>query len=92
MSPETIQLVSSGGAGVAVIAVTLVFLRYLRGEREQLMEDRREERSEFLSKLEQTSDSLCELTRALSRRPCMLWKEGEREPETLGERAEIDRG
>ena len=72
MSPELVQLFSSGGAGIAVVVVTLVFLKYLKVERKELMADRREERREFLDRLEQTSKSIEGLTRALVRRPCML--------------------
>jgi hypothetical protein len=66
-----IQLLSSGGAGAAVIVVTVVFLRYLKGEREELMADRREERQEFLQKLEQISRAITDLTTALWERPCL---------------------
>ncbi len=72
MSPELIQLLSSGGAGAAVIVVTVVFLRYLKGEREQLMADRREERREFLDKLEKVSIAVGDLNIHLSQRPCIL--------------------
>ena len=71
MSQELIQLLSSGGAGAAVIVVTVVFLKYLKSEREQLMADRRNERREFLEKLEAISRSLTDMTTELWRRPCL---------------------
>lgn len=75
MNLELVQLIGSGGAGVATIVITVVFLRFLRAEREQLMEDRIEERREFLERLEQISTSVAELNTALSDRPCLLKKD-----------------
>jgi hypothetical protein len=80
MSPEFVQLLSSGGAGVAVIVVTLVFLRYLNAERQQLMADRREERREFLQRLEQVSGAIADLNTVLWKRPCL--RDAERKPQT----------
>ncbi len=65
MSPELIQVVSAGGAGVAVIVVTLIFLRFIHHEREQLMADRREERRDFLQRLTEVATQLELLTLAI---------------------------
>jgi hypothetical protein len=75
MSPEMIQLLSSGGAGAAVVVVTVIFLKFLRGERDLLMADRREERLEFLQKLEQISNAVSDLNTTLSHRPCLMERE-----------------
>ena len=72
MSPELIQLLSSGGAGVAVVVVTVFFLRFLREERGHLMADRREERREFLARLEQIAQTVETLNATLSDRPCLM--------------------
>ena len=83
MSTELIQLLSSGGAGASVIVVTIIFLKYLKGERRQLMADRREERHEFLEKLEQISTTVAQLNTTLLQRPCL--RENRRtQPETTG--------
>jgi len=58
MSQELVNLISTGGAGVAVTVVTLVFLRFLREERKELMSDRREERRQFLMRLDDISHRL----------------------------------
>ncbi|NQT21694.1 MAG: hypothetical protein HQ592_18455 [Planctomycetes bacterium] len=58
MSQELINLISTGGAGVAVTVVTFVFLRFLRAERNQLMSDRREERRQFLQRLDAIAERL----------------------------------
>ncbi len=75
MNPELIQLISSGGAGAATIVVTVVFLRFLRAERRQLMTDRIQERREFLERLEEISQTVTELNTTLSGRPCLLDRE-----------------
>ena len=97
MSVELLNAISTGGAGVAVIVVTVIFLRFLRTERQALMTDRREERREFLDRLEDTSTAvervstnvahvsatLEQLTSALLQRPCLMNTRIEREPDEL---------
>ena len=58
MSQELINLISTGGAGVAVTVVTFVFLRFLQAERRQLVSDRREERQQFLQRLDTIAERL----------------------------------
>ena len=65
MSPEFMNLLSTGGAGIAVTVVTFIFLRFLRDERNQLMADRREERKEFLRRLDDISVRLEQLAERL---------------------------
>ena len=65
MSPEFMNLLSTGGAGIAVTVVTFIFLRFLRDERNQLMADRREERQEFLQRLDDISVRLEQLAEKL---------------------------
>ena len=65
MSPEFMNLLSTGGAGIAVTVVTFIFLRFLRDERNQLMTDRREERKEFLQRLDDISVRLEQLAERL---------------------------
>ena len=67
MSSELIQAISTGGAGVAVIVVTLIFLRFINNEREQLMKDRRDERSDFLQRLGEVAEQLELLTVAVKK-------------------------
>ena len=89
MSPEFVQLLSSGGAGAAVIVVTVVFLRSLNVERQRLMADRREERREFLQKLEQISGAITDLNTVLWKRPCI--RDADRKPQaekTAGSRGQ----
>jgi len=58
MSPELINAISTGGAGVAVIVMTVIFLRFIREERDQLMSDHREERRDYLARLEEIAQQL----------------------------------
>ena len=58
MSQEIVNLISTGGAGVAVTVVTVIFLRFLREERKELMSDRQEERQQFLLRLDDISRRL----------------------------------
>jgi hypothetical protein len=81
MSWDVIQMLSSGGAGAAVIVLTIVFLRFLKEERQWLMQDRREERREFLEKLECVSNAVGDLNSALRQRPCMLPQTRHDEPD-----------
>ena len=62
MSAELLNVISTGGAGIAVIVITIIFLRFIRDERNQLMADRREERREFLARLEDITKQLELLT------------------------------
>jgi len=62
MSSELLNIISTGGAGVAVTVVTVIFLRFLREERKELMSDRRVERREFLRALSELSVRLETLT------------------------------
>jgi len=66
MSQELVNLISTGGAGVAVTVVTLVFLRFLLEERKELMSDRREERRQFLMRLDDISHRLEMLTDSIT--------------------------
>ena len=70
MSPEFMNLLSTGGAGIAVTVVTFIFLRFLRDERNQLMTDRREERKEFLQRLDDISVRLEQLAERLGEAAC----------------------
>jgi len=70
MSDQLLNLLSTGGAGIAVTVVTVIFLRFLREERNQLMADRRDERKEFLQRLDDISLRLVQLAERLDGAPC----------------------
>ena len=70
MSDQLLNLLSTGGAGIAVTVVTVIFLRFLREERNQLMADRRDERKEFLQRLDDISSTLVQLAERLDSAPC----------------------
>jgi len=67
-----LNLLSTGGAGIAVTVVTAIFLRFLKDERNELMADRREERKEFLQRLDDISVRLEQLAERLGDEPAYM--------------------
>ena len=67
MSPELINAVSTGGAGFAVLVMTVIFLRFIREERDQMMADHREDRRDYLARLEEVARQLGALAGIIER-------------------------